>query len=256
MRIERLDIAVLPWTARLYKQRFYTHLLKPLLNFLSSKLWPIVAADVIRYATNQEQVSKHIYYILCSNPFCDINRKALTGMLINNVEHFGLTAILKPLGYKVIAPYVVDIFWLLLVTGVVGTTITATFPASFSPWCLQIIVMPDTIHTLEVDVPAITSKLNRDPAIAKSWTLLYILPDDFNHRSIFDRQGQFIPLRTPGLLKCPTRLSLGYAQLIAYTFYYFSLLSRAYKFPWATSLSIAISIAWSDTTLRNREFSF
>ena len=91
--------------------------------------------------------------------------------------------------------------------------------------------MPDTIHTLEVDVPAITSKLNRDPAIAKSWTLLYILPDDFNHRSIFDRQGQFIPLRTPGLLKRPARLSLGYAQLIAYTFNYFSLLSRAYEFP-------------------------
>jgi hypothetical protein len=103
--------------------------------------------------------------------------------------------------------------------------------------------MPDTIHTLEINVPLILFKLYRNPPIAKSRTLFYMLPDSLKYRSILDRQSKFISLRTPGLLKRPARLSLGYAQLIAYIFNYFSLLSRAYEFPWATSLSIAMSIA-------------
>ena len=256
VRIERLDVTVLPWTARFNKERFHIHRLKPLLNFLGGKLRTVVAADVVRYATNQEQISKHIYYILCSNSFCHINRKALPGMLIKDVEHFGFTPVLKPLGYKVIAPYVVDIFRLLLVAGIIRATITTSLFAAFLLRSLKIIVLPDTIDTLKVDIPLILFKLYRDLAITESRTLFDMLPDSRKHRSILDRQGQFIPLRTSGLLKRLARLSLGYAQLIAYTFNYFSLLSRAYKFPWATSLKIAMSIAWSDTTLRNLAFSF
>ena len=116
--------------------------------------------------------------------------------------------------------------------------------------------MPDTIDTLKVDIPLILFKLYRDLAITESRTLFDMLPDSLKHRSILDRQSQLIPLRTPWLFKRPTRLSLGYAQLSAHTFNYVSLLSRAYKFPWVTSLSIAISIARSDTTLRNLAFSF
>jgi hypothetical protein len=55
MRIERLNIAVLPRTARLNKQRFNLHRFQPFLYFLGRKFQAIVAADNAKVTTTKEQ---------------------------------------------------------------------------------------------------------------------------------------------------------------------------------------------------------
>jgi hypothetical protein len=56
---------------------------------------------------------------------------------------------------EIITPHRVDILGLLLVARIFRTAILATLPASFELRSFEIIVMPDAIHPLEIDVPAI-----------------------------------------------------------------------------------------------------
>lgn len=121
----------------------------------------------------------------------------------------------------------VDMLRPLLVAGIGRTAVTTSF---FSPLLLRhspVMIAPNPIDPLDVERPMVFLQLNRNPAIAIARMLFNLLLDRFDYRSILDRQPQFIPLGTPGLVQSLTRFPLGYAQLSTGQFHRLTLLSRA-----------------------------
>lgn len=66
--VERLDITVLPRTARLDEQRLHAYSPQPAAPRLGRRLRPIVGTDVIRHATADEQVAQPFQHVLAVSP--------------------------------------------------------------------------------------------------------------------------------------------------------------------------------------------
>ncbi len=62
--IERFDVAVLPGTPRLYKQRLYTDAIQPSTYRLGRKLRPIIRSDVFRNVLEDKQLKQVIDNVL------------------------------------------------------------------------------------------------------------------------------------------------------------------------------------------------
>ena len=82
-----------------------------------------------------------------------------------------------------------------LVAGIV-TASAPPFTVSSGHKTLEIIIPPDTVNTLEIDIPAILSKLYRDPAVAVSRPFINLPAYCFKYSRIFDRQCKLISLGT------------------------------------------------------------
>ncbi len=103
LAIETLDVAVLPERLRLDVERLYADASQPLPDSLRRELAPVVAADVFRDAATHEQVAEPLEDVLARELPGDIDREALTGVLVHDRQHPEGTALGGAVQHEVIA---------------------------------------------------------------------------------------------------------------------------------------------------------
>src|SRR4029077_13739226 len=82
--VEGFDIAVLPRTPWLDKQRHDGEPLVPLSKHPGNKLWPVIGSDMRRAAPKQKQLSQDLLDVLRPEPPSDRNRETLPCVLIDD----------------------------------------------------------------------------------------------------------------------------------------------------------------------------
>ena len=105
--VEAFDIPVLPRTARLDEQRLDARRSEPRLDRLASELRTIVAPDASRASTDHEQFIQRSHHIRAREVPTDLDRQALTRILIDHRQHPESTAALRPIADEVITPHMV-----------------------------------------------------------------------------------------------------------------------------------------------------
>lgn len=162
--VERLDIAVFPGTARSDVQGLHTRFLQPFLHGLRHKFRAIITADVSRAASDGEEVTQQFNDIVASEASGHIQGQAFTREFVNHNQQPDPSAVLQTFAEEIIAPNVVVMLRPFLVTAIGTRAIIEPlmlFLGHFEPF-----LAPETVHTLEIDQPAVFSQKDRYSAIA------------------------------------------------------------------------------------------
>ena len=108
-RIEALDVAVLPGTARCDVGGLCTYRRDPLLHSLGHELWSIVGTDMVRHAAEDEEIGQQVDYIDGFELARNSDRQAFMGELIDHIEHSILPSIVSAVLDKVVGPDVIAV---------------------------------------------------------------------------------------------------------------------------------------------------
>ena len=162
--IEALDVAVLPWTSRLYVRRLGAHSRDPFLKRLGHELRPIIRPDVAWNASQDEQVRQYVDHVDCLEPAVDPDRQAFVRKLVEDVEHPVFAPVVGAVLHEVVGPDVIGMFRPQADAG----TIPEPQPASFGLFMgdLQPLTPPDPFHPPIADRPARLTQQGSDLAIA------------------------------------------------------------------------------------------
>src|SRR5438552_9349966 len=163
-RIEALDEAVLPWTARGDVGGLCADGADPILHGLGDKLRAVVGTDGLGDAAQNEQVRNHTHDHGRLHAARYPNGQALVGELVDDVEHTELPSIMGALLDKVVGPHVVRA---LGSQPDAGSVIQPQACALRLPrGDLQPLAPPDPLDPLVVDQPAGPAQQLGDLAIA------------------------------------------------------------------------------------------
>ena len=126
--VERLDVAVFPWTDLGNVQRSNIRLIEPLADPLGYEFRAIVTADVSGPASHREQVTKGFDNCRCRKRTANLQCQALASEFIDHCKNLQWASILGPISQKVIGPDVILMLWP-VADAPIGTT--AWQPPSF-----------------------------------------------------------------------------------------------------------------------------
>ena len=107
LRVEALAGAVLPRAARLDEGGLRPDGRDPLPHRLGDELGAVVRPDVARHAAEDEEVRQHVDDVRRPEPAVGPDRQALTGVLVDDVEHAELASIMGPVLDEAVRPDVV-----------------------------------------------------------------------------------------------------------------------------------------------------
>jgi len=128
------------------------------------------------------------------------------------------------------------------------TTLTSIDPETF--------LFPDPVHPLEIHLPAFTCEVTPHAAATGAGFPCSNPPDRGGQARVVIPGTRLIALTAAWLSKRPAGPALAHFQTLAHSGHRLSLAGRAYHFPSATSLRMAMSSAWSATSFFRRIFSF
>lgn len=251
--VERLDVRVLPRTARRDVQRLDARFLQPLLNRRGYELRPVVAPQVLRRPAEGEQVLQRGADRLGPDAAFDLDRQTFTRIFIQNHQELQAPAVGGPVRHEVVAPHVVDPLGLAAKTPVLR--VAQTLASSLLLRHFQALLTPESMHPFAIDTPAFRSQQSRDPTIAVARVQTTQSLHVANQGFVPIRPRRLIPLRAPRLIQnlaCPTLRNL---QVVAHLLDHLPPLRRAQYFPSRASFRIALSSDRSATTFFRREFS-
>ena len=108
---EALDAAVLPRRPGLDMERFHADASKPILGSLRRELAAVVAADVLRDASTQEEVAEPFEHVLARETPGDIDCKALSRVRVHERQPPESTTFRRAVHHEVVAQDVVSMLW-------------------------------------------------------------------------------------------------------------------------------------------------
>ena len=104
LAVEGLVISVLPRRARFDIERFHTDPAQPVAHGMGGKLRAIVRTDMIGRAMALEQIGEDGEHVIALELSLDMDRQALTAMLIDHRKHAERLPVMRPIGDEVVAP--------------------------------------------------------------------------------------------------------------------------------------------------------
>ena len=173
--VERLAVAVLPWTAGLDVVGRDAGGRKPLLDFVRNELWAIIGSNVGRRAVRLDQSLEHGDDIAPSDVEGDENGQALSSEVVDHRKNLDLPAVVETIEQEVVAPYVI----LSLGDGppLTGWTSAAALPCLADD--LQTLLSTDAAHALPIHDPSFPPQLRRQAAMTVPRKLPHQLQDPF-----------------------------------------------------------------------------
>ncbi len=109
--VETFAIAVLPGASRFDIGCCHIDLREPFSELRCSKFRSVIASYIIGGAFCNEQIGQYLDYLdMVPLPFRDAG-KAFPRIFINDIEPSDFTSIAQSILYKIITPYMVNIFW-------------------------------------------------------------------------------------------------------------------------------------------------
>ena len=251
--VERFGVAVLPGRAWLDVQRLHARMGQPPPNRLGDELRPVVAADVLRHATDAEQLRQHVDHLLGRDAAIHLQRQAFPGVLVHDRQPLQRPAVGGPIVDEVPGPHVVLVLRLSTNATVLAMAQTPSF--SLFLWHFQPFLNPKPIDPFPIHTPARSSQQRPDPSIAVAGMLAH-------QGQHLGNQAFLLLVRptacTAGSIETdqrPARPTLGHAQLPLNVRDRRSTADRAQKFPWSASLRIALSSSASASSFFSRLFS-
>src|SRR3954463_2938575 len=109
LAVEALAVAVLPGATGLDVGSLRPHRGDPLADDLGDELRAVVGADVLRHAAQDEQVREHVDDVDRAQLAADPDCQALTGELVDDVEHAVLPSVVGPVLDEIVGPDVVRV---------------------------------------------------------------------------------------------------------------------------------------------------
>lgn len=253
LAVERLTVAVLPWTARLDVERSGTEPGQPATDHLSGHLRSVVRTNVLRNAADEHNVGQCFNDAKTVDATGNPDGQAFAGILIDQ-GHEPDAATIMGLGFdKVIAPDVIAMPWPEPDARAVVQPEPASWPM-FSGY-LEPLTAPDPLDAITTDPPAGLDQQRGDPTIAIA-SVLGSQSDNRSRQRIFIRSDdRRVSLRSAWLANDLAGMAFGQTILFP------NALDRppapfgAYKFPAATSFRICFSSDRSATRRLRRTFS-
>ena len=107
--IERLDIAVLPRTARCDEQGLHVNTIQPTADRFRRELRAVVRTDVIRHAASHEQNTQTLQHTLTSRPSSHTDRQTLATVLVKHRQQTRRSSVIRATMHEVVAPHVIPV---------------------------------------------------------------------------------------------------------------------------------------------------
>ena len=212
--IEALDVAVLPWRARLDERCLGPDRGDPPTYGFSDELGAIIRPDVGGWSTHDEEIGEHVDDVDRGELATDAYRQALAGVLVQDVQRPEHPSIVCPVMNEVVGPDVV---------GVLGSqpdTGSVVEPQSPTPglpgWYLQPLEPPQPFDPLVVDLPARISQQGRDPPVAVTTVLARQIDHVGNEPLFVFTTTRCSALRRAVLTKNPAGTALRDPQTISH----------------------------------------
>ncbi len=166
--VETFTVAVFPRATRFDVQGSYSRSFKPLANSLGGEFRAVIRSDVLRWTMGHEEIREAIQYVIGAQPSLHHDSQALPTEFVDDRQNFDGTAIVRAVCHEIIGPD--------MVAGGGPESDTRPIVEPKTSWFglllgnFQPPLTPDTIHLLMVDLPTLSSKQCRNPAIAVAST--------------------------------------------------------------------------------------
>src|SRR5512137_955349 len=153
LAVETLNEAILPGASRLDIQGLNPDAAQPVSNRFGRKLRAVVRTDVLRNAMPDKKSCQTLQHIVSAEPTLHNNRQALPAVLVDHRQKPQRAPAMGTLCHKVIGPDVVPMGRSEPHTGSVVEPQAA--PLGLLLRNLQPLLMPDPLHPLVIDPPAL-----------------------------------------------------------------------------------------------------
>src|SRR5918994_4974333 len=253
LRVEALDVAVLPWAAWGDVGGLRTHGSDPGLNPLGHELRPVVGANMLRHAAKDEEVGQHVDHVDPLELAGDPDGQALARELVDDVEHPDLPPVMGSGLDKVVGPDVVRV--LRPKPNARSVVEPEAAPLRLLGRHLQPLPPPDPLDPLQVHPPASSPQHGGDPPIAVAAVLDGKGDNVGREPLLVVRGGRDLALRRAVLSEHTAGHALGHAMFGHHMLDAGAAAGGAQKFPAAASFRINFSSVRSETARRRRAFS-
>lgn len=251
--VETLSVSILPGTAWFDIQSSHADLFQPTANLLGQELTAVVATEVLRHAVSSDQVGQHVDHILAGDVSVHLQGQTLPGILVYNREPLERGPGFCPIKNKIAAPHVVFPFWTMAMTGIrprTQGTFFPLFPGDFEPFST-----PQTINAFEIHLPAGRLQHPADSSISETGMLAHQFQNLFQQSGFIISRSRLVALTGTGLIQHPAGFTFGNVECLLQMLDGLAFARRAYQFPSAISLSIALSSSASASSFLSRVFS-
>ncbi len=253
MAVETLGVSILPGTARFDIQRSYADLFQPTANCLGQELTAVVAAKVLRHAVSWEQLRQLVDHILAGDVSVHLQGQALPGILVYNREPLERGPSFCPIKNKIAAPHVVFPFCSMAMAGIrprTQRTFFPLFPGDFEPFST-----PQTINAFGIHLPAGRLQHPADTSIPETGMLAHQFQNLLQQSGFIVSRNRLVALAGTRLTQNPAGFAFGNVERLLQMLDGLAFARRAYQFPSAISLSIALSSSASASSFLSRVFS-
>src|SRR5262245_61465329 len=251
--VERLRVAVLPRRPRRDVQGLGVGPLQPTPQRPRDELRSVVAPQMPRHATHDEQLRDHIQHILGRHAPRHHQRQTFTRVLIDDRQPLQRPPARRAVEDKVPGPHVV---WVLRATAHASVGAVPQMP--LFPGFLrhfQPLPAPQPIHALAIHRPALTPQQRPDPPIAITRMLTHQRQHPFHQPTLRILDAGPITLRLSRLTQHPARPSLAHPEAPPHANDRLLPACRTRQFPSRASLSMALSNPASASSFFRRLFS-
>ncbi len=221
---------------------------------IGHELGTVVGAHVTGRAVKPHQLFELLTHVSGPDAAVRADRQAAASKLVDDSEDLQPAPIVGLVADEVDGPHVV---------GVLGHPAHAGIVAVTEPPFLSLLLAnlksmfaAETLYALGVDGPSLPAEDLRSAAVPESRELQRQFRDFLNQGLVLVRLFALISLCRARLRERTARPPFRYTELPLHLLYGPPLARRAYQFPSATSLSMALSKARSATSRLSRPFSF
>ena len=254
LRVEALDIAVLPRAPRLDEGRFHAEIAQPLLHSHGGEFWAVVGPDVRRRPPRQHQLGQHLEHVRRVQPALHQDGERLARELVDHAEHAELPAVMRPVLDEVVGPDMVGPLRPEPEAGPViepEAALFRVFSRHFQP-----LPPPDPLNPLGVHHPPCLAQERGDAPVAVA-AILDCQGHDLRGEPLLVFSGsQRAALGRSWLDQDPAGAALRHPELGADLADGLAAAFGADQFPRSVSCRISLSSVRSDTAFLNRAFSY
>ena len=192
LTVKALNESVLPGTTGFNVQCRYADIAQPVSYSFGRKLRTIIRADVLGHSPRCHQPRQTLEHIIATEIPCDIDREALSGMLVDHRQHPEASAFFCSSLYEVVAPHMILVLRPESDTAAVIKPESSSFrlfPRHFEPFLL-----PDPLDSFVIHTPAFKPEHRCNPSVPVSSIHAGELDDPLRQRQLIVSNAWQVPL--------------------------------------------------------------